>query len=60
MHDDAALDAFMAAAPALGLVIAPEWRAGVRAQLRATLALAALVTAVPPDDSAEPAPVFVA
>ena len=56
---DAQLDAYIDAAAALsGLVIAPEWRAAVRANLALCLRMAALVEAAPLDDAAEPAPVF--
>ena len=58
---DADLDAFAAAgARLLGLPWPAEWRAGVRANLRVSLTLAALVDDFPLDDLAEPAPVFVA
>lgn len=57
--DDADLDAFAAAGCALlGVPIAPEWRAAIRANLRASLALGARVAAFPLPDEADPAPVF--
>jgi hypothetical protein len=56
---DAQLDAYIDAAAALsGLVIAPAWRAAVRANLALCLRMAALVEAAPLADAAEPAPVF--
>ena len=58
---DAELDALIdAAAPALGLTIAPDWRGAVRANLAVSLRMAELVLEFPLDDEAEPAPVFVA
>jgi hypothetical protein len=60
MTDDE-LDAYMdATAAILGLAIAPEWRAAVRANLAVTLRMAELVTGFPLPDEAEPAPVFTA
>ena len=60
MTDDD-LDQFAAAgARLLGLALAAEWRAGVRANLRVSLALGAQVAAFALPDEAEPAPVFVA
>jgi hypothetical protein len=57
--DDAALDAYIDAAPVLvGLVIDPAYRDGVKTHLRATAAAARLVLEFPLDDEAEPAPVF--
>lgn len=58
MDDDAALAPLIDSAALLGLAVRPEWRDGVGTHLRATLALAALVTAFPLPDTAEPAPVF--
>ena len=58
---DADLDAFAeAGARLLGLPIKDAWRAGVRANLRVSLTLGALVDSYPLPDEAEPAPVFVA
>ena len=58
---DAELDAYIeTSAVVLGLTIAPEWRAAVRANLAATFRLAALVEAFELPDEAEPAPVFTA
>jgi hypothetical protein len=46
-------------APAMGLTIAPAWRAGVKANLEATVRAAELVLTAPLDDAEdEPAPVF--
>ena len=47
-----------ASAAALGLVIEPEWKPGVKANLQVTLRLAALVADFELPDEAEPAPVF--
>jgi hypothetical protein len=58
--DDGGLDHLMAAATLLGLDIRPEWRAGVRANLRVSLDFGALVGGFPLPDETEPAPVFVA
>lgn len=56
---DADLDAFAAAGLSLlGLPFPPDWRAGVRANLRVCLAHAALVEGFALPDEAEPAPVF--
>jgi hypothetical protein len=56
---DAELDAYLdAAAKALGLTLAPEWRDAVRANLAVTFAMGALVTGFPLPDEADPAPVF--
>jgi hypothetical protein len=53
------LDEFIAgAAQALGLEIAPAWLPAVRANLKVTLAQAALVSEFALPDEAEPAPVF--
>lgn len=48
-----------AMAPLLGLTIEPAARAAVAANLEVTARFAAIVMAVPLDDEAEPAPVFV-
>jgi hypothetical protein len=57
----AALDAFIdASAAVLGLTIAPEWRAAVRANLAVTFRLGAVVEEFELPDEAEPAPVFTA
>lgn len=56
---DERLDAMIdAAASALGIGVAPEWRGAVRQHLAISLAHAANVTSFPLDDEAEPAPVF--
>ena len=56
---DAELDAYMdASVTVLGIAIAPEWRAAVRANLALSLRMAAVVAAFPLEDEAEPAPVF--
>lgn len=47
-----------AMAPALGLEIRPEWRAGVAGFLTAAAAMAALVEGVVDDGMAEAAPVY--
>jgi DNA-binding transcriptional LysR family regulator len=53
------LDAYVdAAAQALGLTIAPEWKGAVRANLDMTFRLAALVAEKELPDDAEPAAVF--
>ncbi len=53
------LDDFIdAAAQALQLPIAPEWKASVKANLAVTLKHAATVAEFPLPDDAEPAPVF--
>lgn len=58
---DAELDAYIdASAVVLGLTIAPEWRAAVRANLAVTFRLASVVAEFELPDEAEPAPVFVA
>ena len=54
-HLDAYIDA---AAQALGLSIAPEWKPAVRANLEVTFKLAALVSEKDLPHDAEPAPVF--
>jgi 1-carboxybiuret hydrolase subunit AtzG-like protein len=57
--DDATLDAYIDAAPALvALTIDPAYREGVRTHLRATANAARLVLEFPLDDEAEPAPIF--
>jgi hypothetical protein len=59
--DDATLDAFAAAGAALlGIQTDPAWQAGIRANLRVSFLMAALVTEFALPDEAEPAPVFVA
>jgi hypothetical protein len=61
MLNDADLDAYLdASAVVLGLTIAPEWRAAVRANLSITFRLSALVARFELPDEAEPAPVFTA
>jgi hypothetical protein len=58
---DAELDAYIdASAVVLGLTIAPEWRAAVRANLAVTFRMGSLVGAFELPDEAEPAPVFLA
>ena len=58
---DAALDAYIeASAAVLGLTIAPEWRAAVRANLATTFRLGSVVEEFELPDEAEPAPVFTA
>ncbi len=52
---EAVIDAM---APLLRLEIAPEYRAGIVANLEATARFAALVLEFPLDDHSEPAPVF--
>lgn len=47
-----------AAALALGIPVAPEWRGAVTANLAVTFALAELFADFPLPDEAEPAPVF--
>lgn len=46
------------AAPALGLIIAPEFRPGVAMNLRRMAEVAQFVMDFPLDDEAEPAPVY--
>ena len=59
--DDATLDAFADSGTALlGIAIDPAWRDTIRANLRVSFTMAALVTAFPLPDAAEPAPVFAA
>jgi Protein of unknown function (DUF4089) len=61
MLTDADLDAYIdASAKILGLAIAPEWWAAVRANLAVTIRMGALVEDFALPDEAEPAPVFVA
>lgn len=58
---DAELDAFIdASSVVLGLAIAPEWRAAVRANLAITFRLGSVVEDFALPDEAEPAPVFMA
>jgi hypothetical protein len=58
---DAELDAYIdASSVVLGLTIAPEWRAAVRANLAVTFRLGAVVEEFELPDEAEPAPVFMA
>jgi hypothetical protein len=53
------LDAYIdAAASALGIPVAPEWKAAVKANLEVNLRHAALVAELELSDEAEPAPVF--
>lgn len=52
---DALIDA---AAPLLQLRIEPEYRAGIRQNLKTASKMAALVEQIKLDDDAEPAPVF--
>jgi len=55
------LDAFIdAAARALDLPVAPDWKPAVKTNLEVTLRLAALFADFPLPDDAEPAPIFVA
>ena len=61
-EDDRPFDAeavIDAMAPMLGLTVDAAGRPAVAANLKATARFAALVMAVPLDDEAEPAPVFV-
>ena len=51
-------DLVAAAARALNLAVAPEWRGAVKANLAVTFALAELFMDFPLPDEAEPAPVF--
>lgn len=56
---DADLDTFIdASSRVLGLTIAPEWRAAVRANLAITFRLGAVVEEFGLADEADPAPVF--
>jgi hypothetical protein len=53
------LDTFIdAAAEALALPIAPDWKPAIRNNLAITFALARLVDEFPLPDESEPAPVF--
>ena len=54
-HLDNLIDA---GAAALGIAIEPEWKPGIKANLQATLRVAAMVTELELPDEAEPAPVF--
>ena len=54
-HLDIYIDA---AAQALGLTVAPDWKPAVRANLEVTFKLAALVAEKELPDDAEPAPVY--
>lgn len=47
-----------AAAPMLQLTIAPEYRAGIKQNLKTAAKMAALLDKVKLEDDAEPAPVF--
>ena len=47
-----------AMAPVLGLTVAPEQRAGVKANLKTAAKMAALLDKVPVKDEIEPAPVY--
>ncbi len=59
--DDATLDAFAkAGTELLGIPVDPAWQASIRANLRVSFTMAALVTGFPLPDEAEPAPVFAA
>jgi hypothetical protein len=58
---DAELDLWLdASAKPLGLKVAPEWRAAVRANLAVTFRMAGVVADFDLPDEAEPAPVFAA
>ena len=57
--DDETLELYVAAAAkALGLSVDPAWMPAIRANLRATLNHAAIVSGFDLSDEAEPAPVF--
>ena len=57
--DEHTLDALIdASAAALELPIEPEWKPGIKANLQATLRVAAMVAELELPDEAEPAPVF--
>lgn len=58
MTDDDLNALIDAQAAILGLAVAPEWRAAIRANLAVTLRMGALVEGFPLEDDAEPAPVF--
>ncbi|HEX3349783.1 MAG TPA: DUF4089 domain-containing protein [Acetobacteraceae bacterium] len=61
MAGDHDLDSLIdAAAPALGIAIAPEWRDAIRTHLVISLRHAQAVTGFALPDDAEPAPVFTA
>ena len=47
-----------AAAPMLQLRIAPEYRAGIKQNLKTASKMAALIEQIKLDDEAEPAPVY--
>jgi hypothetical protein len=57
-QQDSLDDLVAAAARALDLAIAPEWRGAVKANLAVTFAFAELFVDFPLPDEAEPAPVF--
>jgi Protein of unknown function (DUF4089) len=59
-QQDSLDDLVDAAARALNLAVAPEWRGAVKANLAVTFALAELFVDFPLPDEAEPAPVFYA
>jgi len=52
-------DLIDAAAPALGIAVAPDWKPAVRAHLAVTLQHADRVAGFSLPDDAEPAPVFI-
>ena len=53
------LDAYIeAAAAALAIPVAPEWKSEIRAHLEVTCKLAALVAEKELPDDAEPAPIY--
>jgi hypothetical protein len=58
MQDDTLDDFIDAAAAALGLLVEPEWKPGIKANLQVTLRVAAMVAELELPDEAEPAPVF--
>jgi 1-carboxybiuret hydrolase subunit AtzG-like len=59
METDDALDELIdAAARALAMPIAPEWKASVRANLAVTLELARLVEEFELPDELDPAPIY--
>lgn len=57
-EEDSLDDLVAAAARALDLAVAPEWRGAVKANLAVTFAFAELFVDFPLPDEAEPAPVF--
>jgi hypothetical protein len=57
---DPRVDFIDAAARVLGLAIEPSWKPAIKANLEATLRLAASFTDFPLPDEAEPAPIFAA